>query len=143
MKRTMISLQEASLAVMSDSDNTEEPHRKALVVFVRYPQPGKVKSRLEEGIGSATITADLYRCFVMDVLDAARSVYDNIIISYEPSVREGTYQEWLGDSFEYMQQRGDDIGRATSLAFSWAVTFLICRKKLYQMVCVCLILWMR
>ena len=87
-----------------------EPYRKALVVFVRYPRPGKVKSRLEEGIGSATITADLYRCFVMDVLDTASSVYDTIIISYEPSVKERTYREWLGDSFEYMQQRGDDIG---------------------------------
>ncbi|MFW5769868.1 MAG: TIGR04282 family arsenosugar biosynthesis glycosyltransferase [Spirochaetota bacterium] len=95
----------------------KEPDRKALAVFVRYLQAGKVKSRLEEGIGSAIITADLYRCFVMDVLDAASSVHDTIIISYEPSVKERTYREWLGDSFEYIQQRGDDIGARMFHAF--------------------------
>lgn len=90
---------------------------KALVVFTRYPEPGKVKSRLEAGIGSPSMTADLYRCFVMDVLDAARSVHDTIIISYDPSMKERAYREWLGNSFEYLKQRGDDIGARMFHAF--------------------------
>jgi len=83
---------------------------KALVVFVRYPEPGKVKTRLADDMGSPGMAADLYRCFALDVLDAASSVHEQVIISYDPLAEEKKYREWLGDSFVYRKQRGDDIG---------------------------------
>ena len=91
--------------------------RNALVVFVRYPEPGKVKTRLADDMGSPGMAADLYRCFVLDVLDSASSVQERVIISYDPMASEQQYRQWLGDSFVYLIQRGDDIGARMFHAF--------------------------
>lgn len=47
-----------------------EPRPKALVVFARAPEPGRVKTRLAAGLGDAAALA-LYRAFLDDTLAVA------------------------------------------------------------------------
>ena len=43
---------------------------RCLIVFVKYPQPGQVKSRLAKDYDD-DFAADLYRAFVLDILECA------------------------------------------------------------------------
>jgi uncharacterized protein len=47
--------------------------RTVVVVFAKAPRPGGVKTRLCPPL-SATAAAQLYRCFVLDILDRVRAV---------------------------------------------------------------------
>ncbi|NDV25093.1 TIGR04282 family arsenosugar biosynthesis glycosyltransferase [Desulfovibrio sp. JC010] len=81
----------------------------ALIVFVKFPEPGKVKTRLGKDIGYEK-AAELYTAFVEDMLDNLDQAGLYPVIAYDPFQPLDKYQEWLGDR-TYISQQGADLGQ--------------------------------
>jgi len=87
-----------------------------VIMFVRSPETGTVKSRL-----AATVREDaaleLYRCFVSDMMEMlARGRYPLCIFFYPPQARQ-RIMEWLGDQHILFPQSGNDLGERMKNAF--------------------------
>lgn len=89
-----------------------------LVIFVKYPQVGSVKTRLARGIG-ARKAALLYKLFVKSILETTNSnAYRRIIFS-TPAEKEKETKNWLGNSIEVYLQKGNNLGERLSNAFQF------------------------
>lgn len=56
----------------------------AIVVFARAPELGRVKTRLSPGLGEKR-TLDLYRAFLSDTLEHARSTGARVVLAHTPT----------------------------------------------------------
>ena len=83
--------------------------KNLLIVFVKYPEPGRVKTRLAAGIGD-TAAADVYRSLVALTMEriapSVLQVYDRAV--YADPVRElASYRSWLPCVENLALQQGD------------------------------------
>ena len=90
--------------MMTESDNS------CVLLFVKYPEEGRVKTRLSNELDAA-IAVELYRNFVMDLLSMLDETGIPFQIVYSPESSQGKFVEWLGSKYFYMPQQGDDLGR--------------------------------
>lgn len=90
--------------------------KNCILFFVKYPAPGKVKTRLAEQIGP-DIAADLYRNFVADTLATLESLDVNFKIVFDPPDSKDQFQYWLGEKHCYTPQIGVDLGQRMKNAF--------------------------
>ncbi len=93
-----------------------------MIVFVKAPRPGAVKTRLAEAIGPAAAAA-FYRAMGRDVLEAAIEAGYPLRIAYAPAEAEAEITDWLGgEAGTFIPQRGRDIGErmAGALAEAYA-----------------------
>ncbi|WP_421901042.1 TIGR04282 family arsenosugar biosynthesis glycosyltransferase [Maridesulfovibrio sp.] len=81
----------------------------AIIVFVKYPETGKVKTRLGKDIGYE-IAAKLYTAFVEDMLSNLDESGLTPIIAFDPFQPVEKYKEWLGER-TYIPQQGEDLGQ--------------------------------
>lgn len=93
---------------------------RTIIVFVRYPEPGRVKTRLAATVGDA-VAADVYRAFVEDILEVCHSTSNpmTVMVSEEEDL-ERTRRwllEVLGGGFVCEAQQGQDLGERMSRAF--------------------------
>ena len=99
-----------------------DPVKRALIVFVKSPVAGNVKTRLIPHL-SAEESAGLYRCFVGDILSALLPVNPDgrIVVAYEPSTRMPDLA-WTGfrKPPEFFRQEGKSLGERLSHAFGVA-----------------------
>ncbi len=95
------------------------PERTAVIVMVKYPRAGGVKTRLGRQIGMGKSVA-LYREFVRILLETCRATHFDVVISCHPGNPVSDYQEWLGHGFQYMVQQGSDLGHKMRDAFEQA-----------------------
>lgn len=87
-----------------------------LMIFMKLPVQGAVKTRLAKTIGAET-AARLYRCFVSDTLAAVRRTgYPMLVFFYPPEAR-GALAAWLGEGLTCLPQRGGDLGERMLAAF--------------------------
>ncbi len=103
------------------SDHTSPPAiRDALLIFVKYPEPGRVKTRLAAGIGDGP-AADAYRRMAEHTLREALALEDAALyVFYDPPEREDEVAEWLaplGGRFALAAQMDGDLGARMSAAF--------------------------
>ena len=84
--------------------------RGEIIVFVRAPAPGTVKTRLAPVLTPQEAT-DLYRAFVADGLETAGRIGCPVTVAFTPAGAEAQVRAWLGGSFRYRPQRGPDLGR--------------------------------
>ena len=89
---------------------------RCLVMFVRFPEQGQVKSRLAKDLGEEAAT-NLYRCFVEDLLERFSKEACRLRIAFCPAEKEREMREMLGDEFCYIPQMGEDLGERMKLAF--------------------------
>ncbi len=91
--------------------------RAAILVFVKDPQPGQVKTRLAASIGDVP-AASLYRAFVADVLETVImcASYDRWIC-FDPPESEPAIRTWLGAGHRFIPQVGTDLGLRMAWAF--------------------------
>ena len=89
---------------------------RCLVIFVRFPGQGQVKSRLAKDLGAEAAT-NLYRCFVEDLLERFSKEAYRLRIAFYPADKEQETREMLGDEFSYIAQTGEDLGERMKLAF--------------------------
>lgn len=88
-----------------------EPSRdKALVVMVKAPIPGQVKTRLTPPL-SPEDAAGLYRCFIEDTLSRVRILQGVFLfVAYTPSDKEVHIKGLIPGNFHLIPQVGNDLG---------------------------------
>jgi len=82
---------------------------ECVIFYVKWPQKGKVKTRLALEIGS-DYAIDLYRCFILDLTDTLKKLSQDVILCYSPIDSETAFRSWLGDRFRYSPQPDGDLG---------------------------------
>jgi len=96
-------------------------HDTGILLFVKYPEKGQVKRRLTADL-SEEIVQYLYRCFVDDTLAAIKKIDTDLFICFFPVDTEKKFHEWLGSTFSYLPQKGNDLGERMKNCFSDAFT---------------------
>jgi uncharacterized protein len=93
--------------------------QKALLVMAKRPFPGNTKTRLTP-LFDADAAADLYACFLQDVLDLVRRVpHVTPFIAYSPLDAEtAAYFQALAPDFQLIPQVGDTLGERLDVVLS-------------------------
>jgi rSAM/selenodomain-associated transferase 2/rSAM/selenodomain-associated transferase 1 len=97
-------------------------HRERLIVFTRYPEPGRTKTRLIPHLG-AKGAADLQRRMTEHIVSQIRNLTASRPVSIEIRYEGGNQQlmeDWLGSNYIYSPQSKGDLGRRMGRAFEAA-----------------------
>jgi hypothetical protein len=87
-----------------------------LIIFVKYPQLGFVKTRLAKSIGKKNATL-LYKLFVEIIIKKTRDSRFKRGIFYTPYHREKEFIDWLDKDLNFYCQQGKDLGQRLFNAF--------------------------
>jgi len=90
-----------------------ECFRKRFIIFTRYPEPGKTKTRMISELG-AEGAADLQRQMTDHLVSKVKTWIEQRSLAVEIRFEGGSerlMREWLGPSFSYRHQGRGDIGR--------------------------------
>jgi rSAM/selenodomain-associated transferase 1 len=90
--------------------------KKKLIIFTRFPEPGKTKTRLIPHLG-AEGAAQLQKEMTEHVVRQARRTDTEIEIRYTGGAVE-QMRDWLGADLRYVEQGGGDLGERMQRAFS-------------------------
>lgn len=90
------------------------PARKALIVFMRYPEAGRVKSRLAASIGAAE-AARIYEVLVRRTLGVvseflAANPKVHGVVSFSPGERRAQVESKFAGPWGFMPQEGSHLG---------------------------------
>lgn len=96
--------------------NTPSPDKRCILLFVRAPEKGKVKTRLAKAIGEDA-ALKLYMSFVADELEMLRELFFDVIIFFYPHTARQTVENWLDNEFDFVSQSGKDLGQRMENAF--------------------------
>lgn len=89
-----------------------------LLVFVKYPEAGRVKTRLAQSIGSDP-AARLYREWVEICVQRYRSLPNTqLTLFFDPIDKEEMFRQWLGNTIGYLPQPQGDLGHKLSYGFA-------------------------
>ena len=91
--------------------------QRRVLLFVRAPELGRVKTRLEKEMDGVTVLA-LYRCFVEDIIKTLTTGGCDITVYFTPSHKESAVRKWLGPTIHIQAQTGRDLGEKMCNAFS-------------------------
>lgn len=95
---------------------------RALLVFVRAPEPGRVKTRLAAAIGDAAALR-VYRRLAEHTMAQARTLAAEgvaIRVHYAPADAGEAVRAWLGEGPRYLPQADADLGARMQDAFARA-----------------------
>jgi uncharacterized protein len=95
---------------------------RTLIIFTRYPTPGKVKTRLIPAVG-AEGAALLHRRMTLQALDRSRKLQSGLPVGIAIHFDGDNYQQmsdWLGTDLVYQSQGDGDVG--VRMARSFATT---------------------
>lgn len=87
-----------------------------LILFVKYPERGKVKSRLA-GHWTNDFAAGLYENFVCDIISTLEKASFNFRIYFYPPEKEEEIKKLWGAKYQYAAQSGADLGPRMKNAF--------------------------
>ena len=87
-----------------------------LIIFVKCPDPGRVKTRLAADTGD-TRAAGLYRLFVEALIIRTQSGEYCRAVYFTPEGRLQDIRDWLGSSIDLYPQQGASLGERISSAF--------------------------
>jgi len=90
---------------------------RRVLLFIRAPQLGRVKTRLEKKMDAITVLG-LYRCFVEDIIQTLTSGGYDITVYAAPSHKVPAVQAWLGSTIYTQAQTGRGLGEKMRNAFS-------------------------
>ncbi|MGA1847827.1 MAG: TIGR04282 family arsenosugar biosynthesis glycosyltransferase [Thermoplasmatota archaeon] len=102
-----------------------------ILLMVRSPEQGKVKSRLAKSIGDVC-ALELYKCFVQDVLTTLEGISADLKIGFYPPSGEECVRDWLGEGIDLVPQHGEDLGgkqaglleRAYKMGYGYALVMI-------------------
>jgi rSAM/selenodomain-associated transferase 1 len=90
-------------------DNSKKAISPGLFIVMKYPEVGKVKSRLASSIGEKS-ACNLYRACIQDTLATAKSLDIPFHIAVHPPESQERFVQWLGSSYSYFHQEGMNLG---------------------------------
>ena len=88
-----------------------------ILLFVKYPEKGKVKLRLSVDINE-DIVQELYRRFVQDTLATIKKIDSQLFICFSPVETQKKFQKWLGSTLLFLPQNGADLGERMKNSFT-------------------------
>ncbi|HEX2187898.1 MAG TPA: TIGR04282 family arsenosugar biosynthesis glycosyltransferase [Longimicrobiaceae bacterium] len=91
----------------------------AVLVFVRAPEAGRVKTRLAAEVG-AEAALRVYVRLAEHALAEARVSGAAVRVHFTPAEAEPAVREWLGEPAAYLPQAGGDLGERMRAAFEAA-----------------------
>lgn len=94
----------------------EDMGENCLVIFVRNPEKGKVKTRIAEKFGEEK-TLELYKNFVKDILERTASDSYKTRVFVWPPGSDVHLMKTFGKTYEYRHQKGGDLGKRMYHAF--------------------------
>jgi rSAM/selenodomain-associated transferase 1 len=97
---------------------TQKTNKNTLIIFLKYPEAGKVKTRLAKDIGNNE-AARIYSLMTLNIIESvvAPECY-NTIIFYDPPEKEQEIKNWVGKKeIQYSPQEGNTLGDRISNAF--------------------------
>ena len=94
----------------------ENKKRHCVLVFVRAPEKGKVKTRLSKILGNG-IVLGLYQSFVADIIATLQTGRYTFRICYHPPDAGDKVADWIGRKYVLVPQRGNHIGQRMANAF--------------------------
>jgi rSAM/selenodomain-associated transferase 1 len=107
----------------SESANARsKPARRAVLVFVRAPEPGRVKTRLAAAIGPEAALR-VYRRLAEHTLREAAALAGEgvqVRVHHTPPDAGDAVRAWLGAGFAYLPQAEGDLGMRMEDAFARA-----------------------
>ena len=90
--------------------------QKALIVFVRNPELGKVKTRLAKGIGDVQ-ALQVYNRLLKKTHEVIKDIDAHKFVFYADGIK--THDLWENDLFYKAQQTGHDLGERMYNAFAY------------------------
>jgi rSAM/selenodomain-associated transferase 1 len=106
------------LRIALDARRTTHDARR-LLVFLKDPAPGRVKTRLAASLGE-TAAADAYRRCVDVTLERLAPLRDQAVLYVDPPHALARVASWLGGGWRLRPQRGADLGARLQAAISEA-----------------------
>ncbi|MGD1715124.1 TIGR04282 family arsenosugar biosynthesis glycosyltransferase [Dapis sp. BLCC M172] len=97
-------------------------NNEQLIIFSRYPEPGKTKTRLIPALGEEG-AANLQRKMTETTLIKAKKLLNRMSLSIEIRFAGGNLQlmkNWLGSDLKYQEQGTGDLGERITRAFESA-----------------------
>jgi rSAM/selenodomain-associated transferase 1 len=101
---------------MTMTQNTLPKLDRCLAIMIRYPEPGKVKTRLAKKYGNA-IAAELYGYFVDDLLETLGHGNHHLQIFFTPNERSMEIRQRFGNHYSYAPQHGEGLGERMENVF--------------------------
>jgi uncharacterized protein len=89
---------------------------RCLMVFVRHPEPGLVKTRLARAHGDS-FAAELYGYFVDDLIEALEQGSHRLKLLFTPAGKGREVRQRFGGRFVYTPQEGNGLGERMENAF--------------------------
>ena len=80
-----------------------------IILFVKYPEPGKAKQRLTPPLPSE-VAPELYRNFILDHLITLGRLSVTLRIYFTPASSEQRFRTLLGEERSLLPQEGADLG---------------------------------
>jgi rSAM/selenodomain-associated transferase 1 len=90
--------------------------KNCIIIFIKYPELGKVKSRLAPAVDEEIIL-DIYKSFVFDLIETLKEGSFSFKIAFYPPEAKTKFQSWLSNEFIYQAQEGNDLGEKMKNAF--------------------------
>lgn len=89
----------------------------SIILFVKYPVEGKVKTRLAESIGNSKAVKIYSGLAERTVIEMKRLKNSYNYIFYSDESEKERIKKWIRGNFFYAPQKGDDLGERMSNAF--------------------------
>ena len=115
----MIGSRHSRGAPRAGSPSGGNPVREDLIIFTRYPEPGKTKTRLIPSLGPDG-AAGFQRRMTERTLTMARQLRSFRPVSVEVRYAGGNkylVEQWLGRDISFLPQGGGDLGKRMARAF--------------------------
>ncbi|MBW4439864.1 MAG: TIGR04282 family arsenosugar biosynthesis glycosyltransferase [Plectolyngbya sp. WJT66-NPBG17] len=93
--------------------------QKQLIIFTRYPEAGKAKTRLIPALGEVG-AAELHRRLAESTIAESRELQNVSLCVYFAGGSLQQMQDWLGHDLEYQPQHSGDLGDRLTHAFQTA-----------------------
>lgn len=91
--------------------------KRCVVMFVKYPEKGEVKSRLTKYLDEDFVV-NLYKNFVVDLLETLEKGDYKFKIAFYPIEKRFKIIQQFGNGYSYLPQIGADLGGKMKNAFS-------------------------
>ncbi len=96
--------------------NRRNMKEEQIIIFMRAPELGRVKTRLAKGVGEAGALA-VYRQLVVHMITAAKETSIPWELCFCPPEGRGLIREWLGPGPRLFPQCEGDLGQRMATAF--------------------------
>ena len=96
---------------------TKHKHTSATILFTKYPEKGKVKTRLAKDIGDEEAT-EFYRRNILKVSSEANKINSTNYIFFKDAKNGKRIKNLFGNRFMYSLQRGNGLGEKMANAFT-------------------------